>query len=336
MIRKTFYVAVMAAVPLAAFLIFINFFAYSGMGRAGMSVEGTPVTVYDPEIGFVPNPNARSRLTYFSSGLSYDVFNDDRGARVAKPRKRSASHVDILTIGCSFSWGHGFGGGDTYSMKVGEALGVPASNLSFASFGTVQSLLMLRRNRDLTPKLVVYGVIADHFRRNVVPCVPNMYPFCLDQSYVSDGRIEPPISNGVRRVALQVESESRPLDPLTWVAHNVDVAFGRITMKMNDAPTHDVAKQVAAFQFLMREMASTVESMGAKLLVVFIPTYYEPPPPELVKTITDLNLPFIDMTESFRAAKESVPYLPNDGHPSVAGHALIAKAIVAQHRLGLK
>jgi lysophospholipase L1-like esterase len=36
---------------------------------------------------------------------------------------------------------------------------------------------------------------------------------------------------------------------------------------------------------------------------------------------------FVDMTETFRRNRETV-YIEDDGHPSVAGHALIAEEII--------
>jgi hypothetical protein len=337
--RKIAFWAIMLSVPLLAALVGIYFVSYSTIPPIRVSLEGDNIIAYDPEIGFVPMPSGRS-LTKFTTfnrpSFSYNLYTDQRGARISVPGQSGPARIDIMTIGCSFTWGHGFENEDTFAVKVAQRLGVSGSNFAMGSYGTVQSLQILRRNRDLSPKIVVYGFITDHLRRNVSPCAPSYYPFCLDVAHVAwDARDRPimarPFSNGVRRERLQMKAQAGMLDPLTWIAHGVDVVFGRLTWLFSESGADDTRKE-AALAFLLEEMARTVDNMGAKLLVVYIPEGYAPPPSALLRSVAKLNVLFLDMTDAFQHNRETQSnvsvYIPGDGHPSIAGHALIAEEII--------
>jgi hypothetical protein len=338
--RKLAFWLIALSLPLILALLGLGYSSYWTIAPTPMRIEGDPIIAYDAEIGFVPRPNSRTRRTDVGADgrliLSYHLLTDRRGARVTSPGEGSPAHVDVVTIGCSFTWGHGFENEDTFAAKVAQALGVTGSNFAMGSYGTVQSLQMLRRNLDLAPKLVVYGFIADHLKRNVTPCAPSYYPFCLDYSHVAWGRdgqaaIAPPIANGVKRAQLQHKAEVGWLDPVTWIAHGLDVAFGRMTLAWSRAHQADSARQEATMSFLMEQLAETVGSMGAKLLVVYIPdasSANRPPPAVLLRSVAKLNFLFLDMTEAFARGDPSTYYIPRDGHPSVAGHALIAEEII--------
>jgi hypothetical protein len=327
--------AIILSLSLFAFLIGLYIISYSTIQPIRVSYEGDSFIAYDPEIGFVPRPSGRTKRTDYSTpdrpSFSYNLYTDARGARITAPGQRSPARIDIMTIGCSFTWGHGVENQDTFAAKVAQRLNVPGSNFAMGSYGTVQSLLMLRRNRDLSPKLVVYGFITDHLRRNIAPCTPSYYPFCLDVAHVTwdedvRPRIAPPFSDGVKRMQLQMKAQAGMLDPVTWIAHGVDVAFGRLIWRMSVSDMPDEKKE-AALAFLMNEMVSTVDAIGARLLVVYMPTDYAPPPLALLRSVAKLNVLFVDMTDTFQRNRETV-YIEDDGHPSVAGHALIAEEII--------
>jgi len=147
-------------------------------------LEGDFPIEADPEIGFVPARNAASLRRHPRAGLAYHVFTSDRRARVSRRGERTAPEVSLLTVGDSFSWGHGVENEDTYTARLARRWGVPAANLAFSAYGTVQSLQMLQRSLDLRPRVVVYGFIADHMKRNISPCAPAYGPLCLPFSYV--------------------------------------------------------------------------------------------------------------------------------------------------------
>ena len=125
-----------------------------------------------------------------------------------------------MTVGDSFTWAYALANQDSYAARLGRELGASVANFALASYGTTQSLQVLERNLDLRPRLVVYGIIAHHFERNVWPCAPSYYEFCLDVSHVSwDDADQPyialPFSNGVRR--LQVHQDRDYGTPLSLI-----------------------------------------------------------------------------------------------------------------------
>jgi hypothetical protein len=292
---------------------------------------------FDPAIGMVPRPSSYTKRTDGPTPnrgpLIYDIYTDERGARVdGRDRQRGPAQAEIVTLGCSFTWGHAIANRDTYAARLGRELGVVNANFAMAGFGTTQALQLLKRNRDLKPRLVIYGFIFAHLDRNVAGCAPSYHPFCLDVAHVSwdetgRPRIEPPLSNGVRRVQRQVTRDY--LDPVTWAVHGVDVIVGRLVNAWYERKIPDHARREEAFAFLMREMERTVAEMGAELLVIHIPTKYEAAPPELARNLGKATR-LLDLAEALNRHKDSggAPlHIVDDGHPNPLGHELIAREI---------
>lgn len=309
--------------------------AYLTVPGIAMSVEGDPLVLFDPEIGAIANPSSHNRRIYPAikdrKAFAFDVYTDDRGARVDGPGQKSPAKVDIVVVGDSFTWGYALPNPETYANRLGRELNASLSNFAMASYGTTQSLQVLRRHRDLAPMLVIYGMIAHHFERNVMPCAPSYYPFCYDVSHVTTDeqgklRIAPPWSNGVRRLQEQLSGDYR--NPVSWLTHGIDVIHGRIEYARATFREADEAEKDRAMGFLLRELESTVAAMGAKLLVVYLPTNYYGPPAGLAKIVGNIRL--LDLTESFLKNREAGgpnPYIVGDGHPSAAGNKLMADEI---------
>lgn len=240
-------------------------------------------------------------------------------------------------LGDSFAWGHGVEGDETFAHKTIDALGVSGANLALAGYGTTHSLQILRRHRHLAPRLVILALVRDHLWRNVSACGRSYYPFCLDYSHVAwDPKGQPyiasPRSDGVGRVQLRLRAEQGRVDPITWITHGIDVVAARIRFNAANAVAVDRERQDAAFEFLVRQMAMTTGEMQAALLIVYLPDASMAPPPEmLVPSAQKLGYRFLDLSPAFArlGAGRSKLYLPNDGHPSVSGHALIAQEIIA-------
>jgi hypothetical protein len=334
--------AAILSIPVIISVIWIGYMSYWTIKPFRMAIEGDPLFVYDPEIGYVARPNSSVRWTVLGSdgrpALQYHVHTDRLGARVAHPGAQSPGHVDILMVGDSFTWGHGVEADQTFAFKTITALGGSGANLALASYGTTHSLQMLRRHRHLTPKLVIFPLTRDHLWRNASACARSYYPFCLDYSHVAwDAKglpyIAPPRSDGVARVQLQLRAEQGRLDPMTWITHGLDVVAAQVRFKTANAVAVDEAKQDAAFEYLIRQMASTVSEMKAGLLIVYLPDEsMAPSPGMLAPSAEKLGYRFLDLTPAFAglgAAARRNLYLPNDGHPSTAGHALIAQELIA-------
>jgi len=318
----------------ASVLVGIAIASYLTIPRIPLLSEGSHLLVFDPEIGATANPSSHARRIYPAVAdrqpFAFDIYTDDRGARVDGPGQRSPEHVDVLVIGDSFSWGYALANEETYGRHLARELDTDVSNLAMAAYGTTQSLQVMRRHRDLKPKLVVYGIIAHHMERNVSPCLPSYYPFCFSASHVAwnaaeEPLIAPPQSNGVRRFQRHLAGDF--LDPVAWLTHGVDVIRGRIEFGRAAYGTPTDAKKEEALGFLLREMQRSAKEMGAELLVVYLPTNYYSAPEALQRVIGDIRL--LDLTEAFQRekAKGANLYIVGDGHPNQGAHELISREI---------
>jgi pimeloyl-ACP methyl ester carboxylesterase len=337
-----FFWIAMLAIPFGVLVAGIGYISYWTIPPFRVIAEGDPLFAFDPETGYVARPNSSTKWTVLGASdkpnLEYHVHTDDRGARVSKSGQRSAEQVDIIILGDSFAWGHGVEYEDTFAFKTIAALGGSGANLALASYGTTQSLQLLRRHRDLAPKLVIFALVEDHLWRNVSPCTRSAYPFCMDAAHVAWDRqgqpyIAPPWSDGVARLRLQMRAERQSLDPWTWMVHGLDVTLARVRYRMANATALDAVKQNAALEFLIEQMVQTTREMNATLLIVFLPDQSMLLPPELLgKSAAPLGYTFLDLRPMFMNSEGTVRadlYLENDGHPSAAGNALIAQELIA-------
>jgi hypothetical protein len=327
------------AATAVALLIGIWVTAYLTVWPPNMSAVGDGIVIYDPEIGSVARPGAHTRHIYPAiadrAAFAFDIYTDNRGARVDGSGRQSAARYDIMTVGDSFTWAYALANQDSYAARLGRELGASVTNFALASYGTTQSLQIFERKLDLRPRLVVLGIIAHHFERNVWPCAPSYYEFCLDVSHVSwddAGKpyIAPPFSNGVRRLQIHLSGDYR--SPVRWLAHGADVIFDRLYYAWSRYREPDDAKKAEAMQFLLQRMNQAVAATGAQLLVVFLPTNYYGPPAALPGIIDKVGggIRYLDLTAAFARNRQEGgpnPYIVGDGHPGVAGHALIADEI---------
>jgi len=128
------------------------------------------VARFDPELGWSYIPNAAGIQRVSDSSPSVEVAFDEFGARVARPGDRhDPTRPSLLLVGCSFTMGHGL----TFTESLGGHLrnipGFPLQvvNLAVQGYGTDQALLQLRRHMaNFNVKVVVYGFLCDHARRN--------------------------------------------------------------------------------------------------------------------------------------------------------------------------
>ena len=318
----------------ASVLVGIAIASYLTIPRIPLLSEGSHLLVFDPEIGATANPSSHARRIYPAVAdrqtFAFDIYTDDRGARVDGPGQRSPERVDVLVVGDSFTWGYALANEQTYARHLSSELGASVSNFAMAAYGTTQSLQVMRRNGDLAPKLVVYGIIAHHLERNVSPCLPSYYPFCFSASHVAwndagEPSIARPQSNGVRRFQRHLAGDFR--DPVTWLSHGVDVVRGRIEYGRAAYGTPSDVKKEEALGFLLREMQRSANEMGAELLVVYLPTNYYSAPDSLSRIIGDTRL--LDLTEAFQRERDKGAnlYIVGDGHPNHAAHELISREI---------
>lgn len=109
----------------------------------------------------------------------YHIRSHDLGFRI--PRGQSAGEVEpggVLAVGCSFTYGDGVEGEETFSYQLGELLGVPSYNFGVCSYSYASVVLQLqdleRRGvlYRLKPKFLLLGAGSWLTDRSVSPFYP--------------------------------------------------------------------------------------------------------------------------------------------------------------------
>jgi hypothetical protein len=310
--------------------------------RSDLRMTGDWPLARDAEIGFVAAPSASTLRRHLASGIRLHLYTDHLGARVNAPGVETPPRVDLMTVGCSFSWGHGIENEETYTEHLRRRLGIRVANFAMGSYGTVHSLLLMRRHLALRPRVIVYGFFADHLWRNVSPCARSYAPFCFPVAHVAFAAggvpaILPPRWDYAtpelnRRFYEEITMTDRPsFRDVLWRAR-VDLfplRESRTIPFAADAPTMH-----RALRWLVAQMAESAREIGATLLVVRIPRVEPgstgPAPPEVAEALAAGGGAVIDVTARFlrhRADPGAPSLMIPDGHPSAAGHALIADEI---------
>jgi hypothetical protein len=343
------YALMSACTLLACLAVVAAYFGYRGatLPRVGFRLAGDWLMERDDEMGFAAPRNASTEIRYAGGGVAWHIFTDGRRARVDAPGVQTPDRVDVMTIGCSFTWGASVENEDTYAQQLGRILGVSVANFGMGSYGSVQAFQTLVRHADMKPKVVVYGFIQDHLRRNVSPCAPNYVPYCLPVSYLRrEGDwvvIAPPhmeyFSPEDNR-AFNVEVALRdPTDPIAWFLSAkwaAKMAFFRYQNPQAIAVDASPETAAAGMEAMMRGMLGESQAIGAKLVVLHIPYLprgrIQPVSPALTKALANKDITFVDFgpvaAEYYdRDPLGSLVLGPDDAHPNAVAHRMIAETL---------
>ncbi|MHC4322506.1 MAG: hypothetical protein ACYST3_09565 [Planctomycetota bacterium] len=332
---------IVSAFLLTLFIIgYSVYFTYSYKKVIDLRLEGDWAMESDNLMGYTATKNASTLRRHIKKGLIYHLHTDRRGARINAKGQQTSDSVSIMTIGGSFSWGHGMENEQTFTEILGRKLNVPVANFAYGSYGTLQSLQILQRNTDLKPKVVIYGFIKDHLRRNLSPCARNYTPFCLPRASVSfDEQGKPYIKSPpmeyspeiAQKVYEIVARKDISFDNIVWGAKGI---FSKLYRRYKLTPSNDYVSRKKGMKYLMNMMIEEAKSIDAKLVVIHIPYLTRngtnPPPLELMISLNQ-DVIFIDLTpiiiQYYSDSKNPSLFLLNDGHPNHLAHELIAHKI---------
>lgn len=282
----------------------------------------------------------RSSL-HMVSPMTMDVETDSRGARVAARGEETPSSVDVLAVGCSWTYGWGVEDHETMSRIISRDLGVRVANLGIPAAGTTTALRMLERNGDLRPRVVLYTFMQDHLNRNLTPCAAITAPKCISVPYVrwDDGvpSIVPPIGDRddfrQNQRFLERYARNRLVDA-PWIAVGALQALMRRIDSSNDYSSVIHAHGMATLTFLLARMAEESRRIGATLVVLYFPQIdldrVRPAPQALLDALPQ-DVRLVDLTPDLRSYLSGAPLdtlvLPDDGHPNPTAYRLFARAV---------
>ena len=217
------------------------------------------------------------------------------------------------------------------------------ANFGVSGYSGVSALLMLRRHIELRPKFIVYGFWEDHLNRNVRPCLESGTPFCIERTAVRFDREGKPsiLYPEDARNALALAGKwfaGKDGGPLYGgIVEDVVVSALRLSRAFEEtfALGGSHAEKLRAATYVLSEMKATADSIGARMIVVYMPVYFneqiEPAPRELVTFSREHDITFMSMTPKFRQMKEAgIPIaIPGNGHMTEFAHRAVADEIIA-------
>jgi hypothetical protein len=345
-------IALLLSVLFCLILLF-SFFAYRAyrnpLLKVDEHIEGDLIIESDREIGFVSVKNGASRKSYPKRGVMFHEYTDSVGARVNSSSARTSEKVDILFVGGSYTWGQGVENEQTFAQLIGKMRSYEVANVALPSYGTVQSLLMMKRKGTLRPGYIVYGFMSDHIRRSLSPCAPTHSPYCLPVPYVDFDDagapyINPPLDDAFtledyrKYYEAVLENDTFDFQDVLW---QMRIDMNRFKQVSAIPFANDMNARRKSMNFLIREMQRYADDINAKMIVVYIPNLNafmkkDPPPQELLGSLNE-NIIFVDMTphviKHYAAGGGYLDLTRKDWsladlHPGEFGHRLIADVVV--------
>ncbi len=330
-----------------AVLIVAAYYTYSAWSyyQAMSSSFGKSLYTQDPLLGYRLKPELHFLATV---PPAFWIFTDSHGVRVGDDPPDLSQGVSILAAGCSVTFGQRVMHEESFPGRIGKSLGVTTYNLGISGFSTLSSMLHAKEFFSLKPRVVIYGLIDDHFHRNLLPCTSFWRSEnCRATVYLRPGeaggfeRVHP-----VTRTDFHMEEEFRERTDFSWrdvawaVRRDWRKALGVDAARINAraAEALEPLDQLNAMTFLMDEWHGLAQKNHFELVVVYIPSADHPAPlsPEkraLFEAMEKLpNFHFVDSYPSFRSyldrnAEGSLCAAPDDCHPSAEGHRLIADTL---------
>ncbi len=227
----------------------------------------------DPELGWVLTPESmqyRNRLVDTQGVLQYDVVYSVEGGR----RKTSATPPEgpeLVTAGCSFTFGHGLNDQDTWPWLLQEKLpNYRVVNAGCMGYGTDQALLAAEREVKLHPKqtsAVVFGFGDFQIERNrcTQGWMATVYPFSKPLFAVRSGDVE-------------YQRQVRFWDG--GIAAQYSNLFGHLANTLANRaygiPSHAGARDLTAT--LLTSYGRRFQALGVRFAVVVLPYYADNSP----------------------------------------------------------
>ncbi len=295
----------------------------------------------DPVLGFT------LRAGVSIPGKSVSVFTDNRGVRIAEGK--AVRNPKILVTGCSFTFGLGLPYRESYPAQLSSRLHLPAYNLGVSGYSTVTSLLRAKEFLDLKPKFVIYGLMDDHFIRNVIPCARALGPICRPTPYLTKNgsKFQMTYSHENDLRNFQYTKDLEIMHRFGWRDFYWAVMRDWLRVTGKDANSQTMAAQnhpreyfAEAMKFELGRFRQLTVKNNFDLIVLYIPDPGNPAPlaDDYLQAVTahegEPRFHFIDATKPFLRYLED-PSMPrnalclsaSDCHPGKVANEILAEVL---------
>ena len=333
---KNFFFSLMALLISLTVLIIIYaalIIPYKIYSNSARSSSTQNYARFDEFYGYTSNHNLRSIVNLHYINRSYNLFTDKDGARISKNHlNKDSKENDVLVIGDSLSFGYGVNYEDTFVYLLGKNLNKEIKNFAVSGYSTVQSYKVLR-NKLQSEKLIIYGFIEDHLRRNISKCGPTSGIYCTvvpvaelnkekeiiisEKIFVNNFKLNQMYNRRlIERDYFQLKDI---IYGFKYIKHSLLKRLGYFKEKYSNE------EKLMIMKHLLDKMLIVANGNDANFLFVNIDLGNKK---EIFNKISNLNfqgnIHFVDATPDVNEKKFiSELIIKYDGHPNEKGHAYI-------------
>jgi hypothetical protein len=228
----------------------------------------------------------------------------------------------LLTVGGSFTQGWAISDEETYAWKLQDRFpSLKVVNFGTAGYGSLQSLLVLENElpRARAPRIVVYGFIEGHERRNVATArwLRTLSMFSR-RAHVSVPYATLDEDTGITR-HLPRRYPAFPMREYLATAANLEFALMSVITRKRESERRKVTEQ------LLLDMHEVCAEYDAPLIVALL--HFEAPDVKehYVDFLRKQRLDFVDCVEPLTPEMK----VPGEGHPNGAMNTVWADCIAA-------
>lgn len=277
--------------------------------------------MYDAHYSIIPD-----------SGFNVLPINHRIGYHVSNISRDS---VEIIFLGCSFTFATGIADTATMAYRVGKALNYNSLNYGGSGFGTHQSYQLFKNKYSQVPdhkkRIFVYTFIPDHLLR--AKCI---YTWCLNDPYFEVkndslsllGPAYKHTSSARSQVLVRLFSLNRALSLVSDLGNNIVQAKGAESVNEDDY------KRIG---LMLGEINKQIQEQGNELIILHWDDYKGSQNPKggyyvdinkMKNLFNGLPGAKIVNVSSFFDFNDSNNLIPKDNHPSVIGNGLMANKIL--------
>ncbi len=286
--------------------------------------NSTDFSRFSEVMGWEPIPSSSGISTKFRE---HEVLYEVNYAFDAEGRRQSPEGNDgdyerfLLFFGGSNTFGEGVAPNETLPYLTARSLpGVRSYNYAYRGYGMQHMLARLDRD-DLRSQveeprgLAVYVYFGFHMGRLIGSSHDLRWARNMPYYRREDGV---PVHGGLFEAA-------RPI--YTWAVRRLDRSslMKRLNIRwpprVSDADLEFACLVLATARERLREQFGDTE-----LVIALHPTYWEPALP----CLEDVGLPSVDLRQAFHGMQRDEHTIPNDGHTSGGGNAVLAEILARE------